>query len=163
MNIKDRIVFENRYLTLLTPLILLSLLVGCGEKTDRTLAEVSKTQGAKCALDFINGEKRTIVYSHKGQVEFSGWAVDSEHRTAPDVVKLVLTHSNGDTFIVDGATRHKRPDVAKVYKQDGFMNAGFRVNTDMSAFEKGLYGVSVQMPSNNSVVVCTTKRILSLD
>jgi YbbR domain-containing protein len=108
----------------------------------------------------VNGEAGLVVQTKTGKADFRGWAVDSNSNTTPELLNVVLTSVEGVAYIFEGAQRVARPDVVKAYKQEAFLNSGFKLTADVSTLANGTYSVSLQMPLDNSVVVCKTKKVL---
>jgi hypothetical protein len=155
--------FKDKKIVALIPALALTLLSGCGQEQGTTEQKISRQLSTKCALDFINAESRLVVQTKTGKADFSGWAVDSNTKTAPEVLNVVLTSDKGVAFVFEGGQRLARPDVAKLFKQPAFLNSGFKLSADVSTLAKGTYSVSLQMPFNNSVVACKTKKVLLVD
>jgi hypothetical protein len=155
--------FKDKKIVALIPVLALTLLSGCGQEQGTTAEKISNQLSNKCSLDVVNGEAGLVVQTKTGKADFRGWAVDSNSNTTPEVLNVVLTSVEGVAYIFQGAQRGARPDVVKAYKQDAFLNSGFRISADVSSLTKGTYSVSLQMPLSNSVVMCKTKKVLLID
>lgn len=155
--------FKDKKIVALIPALALILLSGCGQEQGATEQKISKQLSTKCSLDFINAESGPVVQTKTGKADFRGWAVDSNSSTTPEVLNVVLTGVEGVAFVFKGGQRIARPDVAKLFKQDAFLNSGFKLSADVSTLASGTYSVSLQMPLDNSVVVCKTKKVLLIN
>ncbi len=155
--------FKDKKIVALIPALALTLLSGCGQEQGATEQKISKQLSTKCSLDFINAESGLVVQTKTGKADFRGWAVDSNTNTTPEMLNVVLTSVKGVAFTFNGAQRGARPDVVKAYKQDAFLNSGFKLSADVSTLASGTYSVSLQMPLDNSVVVCKTKKVLLIN
>lgn len=145
----------------LVPALALAMLVGCGEEQKKnTPQDIVKLQSNKCALDAINGEGRDVAYARSGKAVFAGWAVDSNSKTAPEVLNLVLKDEKSASFTFQSAKRIDRPDVVKAFKQDAYLKSGFQLVADVSMLAEGTYAISLQMPVGSNLVTCATKKVL---
>jgi len=144
-------------------LLALALISGCDQPAQVTAKDASRILSNKCSVDLINGSKDMIVAPQTSNVDFRGWAVDSNSNTAPPVLNLVLTNKNGQTFVYEKATRTPRPDVAKGFKQEAFLQAGFHIVTDVSGLAKDTYLISLQMPATDGrLITCSTPKVLQV-
>lgn len=152
--------FKDNKTVALAPALLLTLLAGCGQEQETAAKQPPRQASNQCSLGFINGVNVPVVETKTGKANFRGWAADSNSNTSPEVLNVVLTDVKGASFVFSGAQRSKRPDVVKATQQDAFLNSGFVLNADVSTLAKGTYGVSLEMPLSNSVVVCKTNKVL---
>lgn len=155
--------FKDKKIVALIPALALTLLSGCGQEQGTTEQKISRQLSTKCSLDFINAESGLVVQTKTGKADFRGWAVDSNSNTTPEVLNVVLTSAEGVAFVFEGSQRFARPGVVKVFKHDAFLNSGFKLSADVSTLANGTYSVSLQMPLDNSVVVCKTKKVLLIN
>jgi hypothetical protein len=151
---------KDKKIIALIPVLALTLLIGCGQEQGTTAEKISNQLSNKCSLDVVSGEAGLVVQTKTGKADFRGWAVDSNSNTTPELLNVVLTSVEGVAYIFEGAQRVARPDVVKAYKQEAFLNSGFKLTADVSTLANGTYSVSLQMPLDNSVVVCKTKKVL---
>jgi hypothetical protein len=151
---------KDKKIIALIPVLALTLLSGCGQEQGTTAEKISNQLSNKCSLDVVSGEAGLVVQTKTGKADFRGWAVDSNSNTTPELLNVVLTSVEGVAYIFEGAQRVARPDVVKAYKQEAFLNSGFKLTADVSTLANGTYSVSLQMPLDNSVVVCKTKKVL---
>jgi hypothetical protein len=155
--------FKDKKVVALIPALALTLLSGCGQEQETAAKHAPRQASNLCALDSINGVNAPVMETKTGKADFRGWAVDSNSNTSPAVLNVVLTSVKGVAFTFNGAQRGARPDVVKAYKQDAFLNSGFKLSADVSTLASGTYSVSLQMPLDNSVVVCKTKKVLLIN
>jgi hypothetical protein len=152
--------FKDKKTVALIPVLALTMLSGCGQEQGTSEQKISRQLSTKCALDSINAESGLVVQTKTGKADFRGWAVESNTNTGPKVLNVVLTSDKGVAFVFEGSQRLARPDVVKAYKQEAFLNSGFKLSADVSTLASGTYSVSLQIPLDNSVVVCNTKKVL---
>lgn len=145
-----------------SPLLVLALLSGCDQSSQVTPKAPLNAISKKCWLDLINGSKEKVVVPKTSNVEFRGWAVDSNTNTTPPQLNLVLTSKNGQAFVFESATRNARPDVVKAFNQNAYLQSGFQIAAEVKELEKGPYRISLQMPVEGGVVTCSTPKILQL-
>lgn len=155
--------FKDKKIVALIPAFALTLLSGCGQEQGTAEQKINTQLSTKCSLDAINGDGGLVVQTKTGKAVFWGWAVDSNTNTTPELLNVVLTSAEGVRFVFKGGQRFARPGVVKVFKQDAFLNSGFRLSADVTSLTKGAYSVSLQMPLSNSVVMCKTKKVLLID
>ena len=155
--------FKDKKTVALIPALVMTLLVGCGQEPGSAGKTIIQQASTKCALDVINGVTAPVTATKTGKADFRGWAVDSNSNTVPAVLNVVLTDAKGVSFVFSGAQRSDRPDVVKAYKQEAFLKSGFRLNADVSTLAKGTYSVTLQMPLENSVIACKTKKVLLVE
>lgn len=134
----------------------LVMINGCDQANQTLERRVSK----QCALDVINGSQELIVQAKPQVVDFRGWAVDSESKTVPDRVNVVLTNKHGRAYVFPHATRNPRPDVVKAFKRDSYLQSGYRVLADVSSLPDDTYLISLQMPTEKSIITCSTRKTL---
>lgn len=144
------------------PLLALALLSGCDQPPQVNPKGSPNTISNKCWLDLINGSKEKVFMPKTSNVEFRGWAVDSNTNTTPPQLNLVLTSKNGQAFVFENATRNARPDVVKAFNQNAYLQSGFQITAEVTDLEKGAYRISLQMPVEGGVVTCSTPKILQL-
>ncbi|MFD3302220.1 hypothetical protein [Aquipseudomonas alcaligenes] len=142
--------------------VIFFMLGGCDNKSSQNSVAPLKVQSTKCSLDLINGDGGAVTYADGAVVSFSGWAVDSTTNTVPPLLNIVLTGTNEKFFVFVGAARVDRPDLVKGFKQDAFLKAGFTLKADVSKLERDTYSISLQMPTDNSLIECQTKKTLVL-
>ncbi len=144
-------------------LLAVALLSGCDQpsqvKTKAPLNAVSN----KCWLDLINGSKEKVVAPKTSSVDFRGWAVDSNSNTTPPTLNLILTSKNGQAFVFENATRNARPDVVKAFNQNAYLQSGFQIAAEVSNLEKGTYRISLQMPVEGRLIICSTPKVLQIN
>lgn len=139
----------------------LILIAGCDQADTQTPALKSRLS-TLCALDVINGSQDLVVEAKTKTVDFRGWAVDSETKTVPDNVNVVLTNKQGHAYTFSHAQRNPRPDVVKALKQENYLQSGYRVLADLSSLTNDTYLISLQMPTQDSVITCKTRKVLLL-
>lgn len=142
--------------------LILAMLSGCDDKSSPNPLAPLKVLSTKCSLDLINGDGGAVAYADGTVVDFVGWAVDSTTNTTPPLLNVVLTDKSGKFFVFVGAARVDRPDLVKGFKQDAFLKAGFTLKADVSKLNKDTYSISLQMPTDNSLIECQTKKTLVL-
>lgn len=155
--------FKDKKIVAFIPALALTLLSGCGQEQGTAEQKISTQLSTKCSLDAINGDGGLVVQTKTGKADFRGWAVDSNTNTTPELLNVVLTSAEGVAFVFEGGQRFARPGVVKVFKQEAFLNSGFKLNADVSTLAKGTYSVSLQMPLANSRVACKTNKTLLID
>jgi hypothetical protein len=155
--------FKQKNTVILISVLALAMLAGCGQEQETTGKTISQKLSTKCSLGVINGERGLVVQTKTGKADFRGWAVDSNTNTVPELVNVVLMDIKGVSFTFEGGARGARPDVVKAYKENAFLNSGFRINADVTTLAKGTYGISLQMPVDNGIVICKTTKVLIVD
>lgn len=152
--------FKDNKTVALVPALILTLLAGCGQEQETTAKHAPRQASNLCALDSINGVNAPVMETKTGKADFRGWAADSNSNTTPETLNVVLADTKGVSYVFSGAQRSERPDVVKATQQDAFLKSGFVLNADVSTLAKGTYGIRLEMPLSNSVVVCKTTKVL---
>ncbi|MBA1228528.1 hypothetical protein G7013_02550 [Pseudomonas viridiflava] len=149
----------SRKLTALVALAVgLTVIAGCGDK--EAGKTVNRFATDKCFVDLINGKTDATVYVKRGVVGVSGWAVDTQKQTSPSELRLRLTGAKGVPRIFENPTRIDRADVVKNFNNEKLLKTGFTFNADLSDLETGAYGIILEMPDSNSLLICQPKKIL---
>ncbi len=151
---------NKRNVTSLVVALMASLLVGCGEEQETVAKDLPRQESIQCALDSINGVNAPVMETKTGKADFRGWAADSNSNTTPETLNVVLTDTKGVSYVFSGAQRTERPDVVKATGQNAFLKSGFMLSANVSSLAKGTYGVRLEMPYNNNIVVCKVKKVL---
>lgn len=138
--------------------VCLASLAGCNEKVEnKTVTHYSSDM---CSVDLIAGKTNATAYVQRGTVNFAGWAVDTSKQIAPERLRLRLTglegkpHVFGDPAIVD------RPDIVTAFHNEKLLKSGFSFEADLSALAPGGYGIILEIPDGNSLLVCQPKKVL---
>lgn len=152
--------FKDKKVVALIPALALTLLSGCGQEQETAAKHAPRQASNLCALDSINGVNAPVMETKTGKADFRGWAADSNSNTTPETLNVVLADTKGVSYVFSGAQRSERHDVVKATQQDAFLKSGFVLNADVSTLAKGTYGIRLEMPLSNSVVVCKTPKVL---
>ncbi|CAM3230578.1 hypothetical protein BZK31_27835 [Pseudomonas floridensis] len=146
----------------LTALALLALglasIAGCGDKEDAKI--VNRLSTDKCFVDVIAGKPDATVYVKRGMVEFSGWAFDSQNQKAATQIRLRLTGAQGAPHTFENPVRVDRPDIVKAFNNEKLLKSGFTFKADLTGLEPGGYGIILEMPDGQSLLMCQPKKIL---
>ncbi|SDP55551.1 hypothetical protein [Ectopseudomonas guguanensis] len=135
---------------------------GCDQTPSQSAPALQQRISTLCALDAINGSQDLVVQSKTQTVDFRGWAVDSERKTVPGNLNLVLTNKQGHAYAFAHAQRNSRPDVVKAFNEASYLQSGYRVLADVSSLANDTYMISLQMPTEDSVITCRTRKVLLL-
>lgn len=138
--------------------ISLAVIAGCDSKVENK--NVTHYSTDLCSLDVIGGKPDATVYVHRDSVVFAGWAIDASKRISPEKLRLRLTGAAGVPYTFDGPTMTARPDVVKAYNNDKLLKTGFNFRADLSKLEPGGYGIILEIPDGNSLLVCQPKKVL---
>lgn len=147
-------------------LTILALLSGCDQNERKIQGGVTdEKDGSMCALDTINGTAAVPVTKIKqpGTLLVTGWAVDSQNRTAPSDVSLELISEDSKEKITAVANRGaKRPDVAKVYNESAFEGGGFAGRVNIDKAKPGRYSIRIVQKSGTTSLTCDLKRAIEI-
>lgn len=135
-----------------------AITAGCDQKDDKKVVTHYSTD--KCFVDTIAGKPDSTVYATAGIVEFSGWAVDSSKQASPKEIRLRLTGLQGLPHTYENPSRFDRPDIVKAFNNDQLKNSGFLFKADLSSLAPGGYGIIVEIPDGNALIVCQPKKAL---
>lgn len=136
----------------------LTLIAGCDGKVENK--NVTHYSTDLCSLDGIAGKSEATVYVHREVVVFAGWAIDASKRISPENMRLRLTGAAGVPYTFEGPTMTDRPDVVKAYSNDKLLKTGFNFRADLSKLEPGGYGIILEIPDGQSLLVCQPKKVL---
>jgi hypothetical protein len=135
-----------------------TVIAGCDGKVENK--NVTHYATDLCSLDVIAGKPDATVYVHRETVVFAGWAIDASKRISPEKLRLRLTGAAGVPYTFEGPNMTDRPDVAKVYNNDKLLKTGFNFTADLSKLQPGGYGIILEIPDGNSLLVCQPKKVL---
>lgn len=138
--------------------ISITAISGCDGKVENK--NVTHYSTDLCSLDVIAGKPDATVYVHRETVTFVGWAIDASKRISPENLRLRLTGAAGVPYTFEGPTMADRPDVAKAYNNDKLLKTGFTFRADLSKLEPGGYGIILEIPDGQSLLVCQPKKVL---
>lgn len=138
----------------------LAFIGGCDQPPSQAAPAAKQRVSTLCVLDVINGSQDLVVQVKDKVVDFRGWAVDSENKAVPGSVNLVLTNKQGRAYAFPHSLRYPRPDVVKALKQDNYLQSGYRVMADVSSLADDTYLISLQMPTEDSIISCRTRKVL---
>jgi hypothetical protein len=136
----------------------LAVTAGCDSKVENK--NITHYSTNLCSLDGIAGKSDTTVYVRRESVIFAGWAIDASKKIAPEKLRLRLTGAAGVPYTFEGPTMTDRPDVAKAYNDDKLLKTGFNFSADLSKLEPGGYGIILEIPDGNSLLVCQPKKVV---
>lgn len=143
----------------LIPFAVAVVVGGCGSEEP---PKVMTTATDTCHVDFINGDGNRLVQISAGQVDIRGWAFDKNTQTTPANLDVILKDAQGKSTVLTGAKRGERPDVAKLFKNDAYLQSGFWLKTDVSALASGVYGITLKMAEGDRVIVCGVKKNITV-
>jgi len=116
--------------------------------------KIKRVKGGLMCIDLINSQlyaplqQKVIIDSSRDKLlTINGWAVDDIKKDSGDRVYIVFRYN--DEEIIVPTTRQSRPDVAKHYGEDGYMQSGWVVNLSSDNFKKGCYAFSVRILRGN--------------
>lgn len=138
--------------------LVVAIAAGCDQKDNKKVVTHYSTD--KCFVDTIAGKGDATVYVAPGTVEISGWAVDASNQTSPKEVRLRLTGLQGSPHTFENPSRFDRPDIVKAFNNDQLKNSGFLFRADLSSLAPGGYGIIVEIPDGNALIVCQPKKAL---
>jgi len=106
----------------------------------------------------VNKVKKT------GVMTVSGWAFDDRSRSVPGEVSIELLSSDGKTTFTGAAARGtKRPDVAKMFGNQSYIDAGFDGGVNVEKASPGRYGIWIVQKSGAKQLSCDSKRFVELE
>jgi hypothetical protein len=138
--------------------VCLIAVAGCDSKVENT--KVTHYSTPLCSLETIAGKLDTSVYVQRNTVVFTGWAIDASKQISPQNLRLRLTGAAGVPYTFENPTMIARPDVAKAYSSDKLLKTGFNFSADVSKLPPGGYGIILEIPDGNSLLVCQPKKVL---
>jgi|WetSurMetagenome_2_1015567.scaffolds.fasta_scaffold202347_2 hypothetical protein len=128
--------------------VLLSLFIGCSDKTGKAPEKVSKQQNF--ALPQATNDLDISVEEAKkddGTVIINGWSAVKKQGSKNSTIYCVLT-SRDKTYIFDTFQLYKRPDVTTYSKIDRDAS-GFNAIIPVDKLEKGEYQIGILIKKDN--------------
>jgi hypothetical protein len=117
-----------------------------------------------CALDTVNDKIATANtrIPKAPTLRLAGWAGDKTTGSVPPLVIVELV-AGTKHFYATATRAGKRPDVAKVFGVEAFVDAGFELLASLAAVPPGTYTVKVnQIAASGAAFVCDTKHQLEI-
>lgn len=116
--------------------------------------KIKRVKGGLMCIDLINSQlysplqQKVIIDSIKDKsLTINGWAVDDVNKNSGDRVYIVFRY-NSEEIIVP-TVRQSRPDVAKHFGEDRYMQSGWIANLSLDNFKKGCYTFSIRILRGN--------------
>ncbi len=116
--------------------------------------KIERVKGGLMCIDLINSQfysplqqKVTIDSSKDKSLIINGWAVDDINKNSGDRVYIVFRYNSEE--IIAPTVRQSRPDVAKHFGEDGYMQSGWVANLSSDNFKKGCYTFSIRILRGN--------------
>ncbi|WP_130619627.1 hypothetical protein [Dyella amyloliquefaciens] len=114
-----------------------------------------------CNLDAVDGHGNFAGgLSRERTVVLAGWMVDARSTAVPGKIELVL--EGPKTFVADGTTGSRRPDIARAKGLKVFETSGYATTVDLKAVAPGRYRVVVLGFTGTETLACDTRKTISV-
>jgi hypothetical protein len=112
-----------------------------------------------CNLDLIDNiqkNSQTYYVATKADLgEFNGWLIDFQAQKAPQSITIAAINRGGKVILIGNEIPDiKRDDVANAFKNQNFLNSGFKIKKKFSSLEPGVYSLVLNGVFDHHTTVC---------
>lgn len=128
------------------------------------LAKLGSAEPIKtCSLDRVDRSAPKAAEIRRGTAAaLQGWAADMKRQDVPPTLIIVLEGKTASYFAA-GVRGPQRPDVAKMFKNEAYVDAGFRAVIDFADVVPGDYRVKIfQMSWAEKPTLCDTQKVVTV-
>jgi hypothetical protein len=123
-----------------------------------TPANQNATYNIESINDVLLKNLASPIHISHDYLKLTGWALNSPEL---DVAKDVLVQIDNKLYKTNYG--FQRPDVAKYYKNDNYVNSGWRISLPISAIGKGEHYLTVIMLSKNNLNYYTDRKMIAFE
>lgn len=141
---------------------LVSMLMACG--SDIKPAVIVNNA---CNLDVIENIQKigstTYIATKADLGEFNGWLIDLQGQKSPKSISIAAVNSRGKVILLgDESADIRRDDVANAFKNQNFLNSGFKIKKKFDNLDSGLYSLVLNGVFEDYITVCQIPTTLEI-